>query len=701
MKQDKRTLAAALICLALVLVLGFFLRAHRLSEQSVWYDEICAIPLDASTPFPAYWERIRATNPDHMPLYFLVIYAWGQVAGVDPYWGRILSITLSLGAAAMLFLIGRRSFGVWAAVLAVLFHVISPNQVNCDQGLRAYSILLPLSAMSIYTFLRASEGGQRHWWLFNLLVNNLLVWTHLAATCIPICQGIALLVTYILSNRIRSGQTTFRLLFNWSLAHLSLGAAGAYWINSLAKNPPLNWYKPMTFKGYLNDLLGDDYLSLNPHFGVAEAIWQQVRVLWPGWLQGIEMAGAIGVLLLGALGILFGVRLFLGAFRATGTSMPSHLNARTIIFFLTLTVVPPTAMALVSQLNPVYMPRYTQYSSMTLHLFVGAAIMSLRWVFLRRVIIAGACAAYATQLFWILTTPVREQWNEVAKEIRTYWTPRDLVLVSGELGHWPGATSRILLEYNLHSPEIQVEQAACISGMAALARHHLVCEATRGGVVWLVVEDLVQTEKIEEARAAFARNGLEAMTMSFTLLQLHRLQLPVNNRTAHIQESPCVVDFADSGTIEIGNREWLIRVLEASCLACSDGVPAVVDIRAAEQAARLDIGIGDQLAALILERDPVNYRAHVIRIAAAAARRDIATMQAMIQRAKSIPEFQMHHDVELSEKSPEEVIARLRDAGYMGDFYFGPSYLFAMAEGYPSQLLCNDASGLPTIGMQP
>jgi len=677
------------ILLTLILVLGFLLRVHRLDEQSVWFDELNSIPIDSSIPFENYWERIQAVNPDHMPIFFLMMYGWSQLVGLDPIAGRLLSIALGLGAAFLLFPIGRRCFGTGPALLAVLFQVLSPNQVNCDQGLRAYSLLMFLSAISIYSFVMASRDGGKRWWATNLLANNLLVWTHLAATCIPICQGLALLLTWWFSPRLGREGSSFALLFRWCVAHLSLAAAGLYWSMKITDAPNLHWYRPISFSGFLNDLLGDDLLLLNPHFGIALPLWEQHRSFWPDWLKALDFASGLVILGLGVAGIAFGcILLYKKAVGHTNVAN-SRIDARSLLFIVLLTVAPATAMAIVSQINPIYMPRYTQYASLTLHVLSAAAVLVYSGAFIRITSIVIIVVAYAFQLTWILNWPVREHWFEVASEIRTYWRENDLVLVLGEMGDASGKTAGFLLDYNLNSPEINVEAASCVSGAAAIARARLTCgETFAPSSVWLVREQVNTHEVTTQGRAEITRYGLDVTESIYPMLRLYRMSLPVESLPELPAISQSVWDFVLADPVLGRQPEWATFVLNAACADCGEQCSVQLTIDLVEDVALLDLTIADRLAELLLKTQPAEPSAHALRLVAAWHRGDKDAAQEALALADQHRVFTPELRGKLTAVESNDLARHIRDELMLGSYYLGPGYLASMVDRHPPLLPC-------------
>ena len=90
----KKSVGALLVVL---LLLSFGLRAHRIGEQRVWWDEGWSV---WAARFPVA-DILRETGNDvHPPLYFALLHGWRQISGDSEAGLRLLSAYLGLLTAA-------------------------------------------------------------------------------------------------------------------------------------------------------------------------------------------------------------------------------------------------------------------------------------------------------------------------------------------------------------------------------------------------------------------------------------------------------------------------------------------------------------------------------------------------------------------------------------------------------------------------
>ncbi|MCC7161802.1 MAG: glycosyltransferase family 39 protein [Anaerolineae bacterium] len=135
----------------LILLLGFCLRLYHLGADSLWYDETVSLYLARSDPF----ELIRHTAGDiHPPLYYLLLSAWGRLAGFFEFAAAFFSLGFGVLLIALVYRITRNWYPArLIAPLAALFVALSPFNIWYSQEVRMYTLGATLGLLSVY-FLR-------------------------------------------------------------------------------------------------------------------------------------------------------------------------------------------------------------------------------------------------------------------------------------------------------------------------------------------------------------------------------------------------------------------------------------------------------------------------------------------------------------------------------------------------------------------
>ncbi|NLF75287.1 MAG: hypothetical protein GX573_06280, partial [Chloroflexi bacterium] len=129
---------STLALFALLILLAFGARVHRLDAQSLWNDEGNSLRLAQRSAA----DLIESAGHDiHPPGYYLALKAWIAAAGESEFSLRFLSalqgvVTVTLAAA-----LGRTLFGRGAGWIAGLLVALSPFAVYYSQETRMYAQL--------------------------------------------------------------------------------------------------------------------------------------------------------------------------------------------------------------------------------------------------------------------------------------------------------------------------------------------------------------------------------------------------------------------------------------------------------------------------------------------------------------------------------------------------------------------------------
>ncbi len=188
--MNKRTRHA--LWLAGVLLLSLIVFLAELGERGIWQDEGLTL-YQVRLPFgeilanriPVAQFITQNTVP---PLYFLVLGAWGRLAGFGIWGLRLFSVAAVLLALALFFDAGRAMGGARVGRLAALLGALSPLYLWYAQELRMYTFLLALATLSfalLWRWHREAQhpAGPAPWrWIGGyVLVAAAMGWTHYLA----------------------------------------------------------------------------------------------------------------------------------------------------------------------------------------------------------------------------------------------------------------------------------------------------------------------------------------------------------------------------------------------------------------------------------------------------------------------------------------------------------------------------------------
>ena len=159
----KKSIGALLVGL---LLLSFGLRAHRIGEQRVWWDEGWSV---WAARFPVA-DILRQTGNDvHPPLYFTLLHGWRTLSGDSEAGLRLFSAYLGLLTVAATYALGRNmargllppGAARLAGLLAALLLAVSRFAIAWSQEIRMYALATLLGVLAVWAARRLWAGGRR------------------------------------------------------------------------------------------------------------------------------------------------------------------------------------------------------------------------------------------------------------------------------------------------------------------------------------------------------------------------------------------------------------------------------------------------------------------------------------------------------------------------------------------------------------
>ena len=237
--------------LLFLVLLAFAFRVTNLEQQSLNCDEYHTIIIESETSWPDYWAFAKSVNPDHVPLYFVLSFAWGKLVGTDLVVQRLFPVIVSCLLLVPVYAIGRRWLGGRrSAAMACLYLALAPAMIWHGQYLRTNALLLLVAACSLWSFMHAAEHGGRRWWGLNWALNAIMLLLHIVGSLMLLAQGLYLLLTGRWRAMFAWGSANAVLLLPWFM----MSAVGR--LETLGHVPPLSHLK------FLAMMLGGNFLTL-------------------------------------------------------------------------------------------------------------------------------------------------------------------------------------------------------------------------------------------------------------------------------------------------------------------------------------------------------------------------------------------------------------------------------------------------------
>ena len=178
-----------MVALAVLTVIAALLRFHAIADKSFWTDEgtsIELVRLDWYNFLRILWRR-----EGNMSLYYLLLRAWEQFGHSEAYL-RSLSILPALATLPALYALGRRLFNSRVGLMAVLLLTVNAYHVRYSQEARSYTLYVFLCVLSSLYFVEYLQEQSRRARVLHVLFSALAVYAHFFAALLIAAQWLSL-----------------------------------------------------------------------------------------------------------------------------------------------------------------------------------------------------------------------------------------------------------------------------------------------------------------------------------------------------------------------------------------------------------------------------------------------------------------------------------------------------------------------------
>jgi len=417
-----------IILLLTVLLLGFFLRVYNLDSESIWLDEGISIKLSRIDPAAITIER--AFN-NHPPLYFIALHYWVKAFGNSVFSTRLLSVLFGFLAIFMIYRVGCLVFNRETGLLGSLILAISLFNINYSREVRMYSLVVLLTLVSMYFFLKLLEKRNRINLIGYLTASIFLLYTHYSGLYVVLTQNIYFITALLLYKKKNIPNIKAWIKYQAALVVL---------------------YLPWLWLGVLRI-----WKIQESHFWVSRS--SVLTVLG----SFIEYSGSV---------VLFVAFMMLFLFFAV--SIKKYRNKINLpdtgkMYFLSLWLAVPIAVPfLISQFAaPMYMTKYTMPAHAAFCLLVAISIGSIRRRHAKAIVIGAIVLVSLVNVGRYYKEVNTIPWNKVAGYIRQNAKPHDMLIFNDPLcppntfSHYfkrDDIDKRLLMEKGSNLPFTQVDE---------------------------------------------------------------------------------------------------------------------------------------------------------------------------------------------------------------------------------------------------
>jgi hypothetical protein len=176
-----RRFSPALIAVAALTVAGAVLRLI-VARQSVFADELSTYWISATHSLGGVLSLLYSTGKIHHaeitpPLSFLASWLTTRI-GKSPELLRLPALIAGTATIPLVYALGRRTVGRWAALLATALTALSPFMIYYSAEARAYGLLMFLLTATTLSMLLALDTGRRRWWVVYAVCSAAAFYTH-------------------------------------------------------------------------------------------------------------------------------------------------------------------------------------------------------------------------------------------------------------------------------------------------------------------------------------------------------------------------------------------------------------------------------------------------------------------------------------------------------------------------------------------
>lgn len=529
-RVEKRRRIAYRNCFLLggIFLLGLCLRLYRLDAQSIWFDEMNTLVQDPQASLSAYLSDVQVVNPDHLPLFFVILYGWTRLVGEDPVALRLLSVALGSLCIPLIYLLGRQVLRPKAGLVAALCLALSPIHIYMHQAIRYHAFLDFLVLLSLLLTLRAAASRRPGWLVLHAVVCGCAVFTHLTAA-LPVLLEYGYLIYCSAPKHAPAAPLRTRLAAYLSPRTTALGLLLALvavhclvWFRSVQR-PEVTWYTLPSLGQWLNDLCGDVVVSLNVDLLNTPLVFS---LMGPARQTSARIAEDIASLLF------FGGALAWGVARAFKLRHERDPRARGFKFTVGLVFAPILLLTFLSVAwQPVVLPRYTMFSSFAVFVIVGGLVTGLPGRFARAAALVALAGMFAMQLNLLLPNLARTDFVGVRKQLQRAGAAGEniVALYMTPDGRMPVPSTRRILKRNLGDFKMHVILAYSLAGavtqnMECLASN--VDSRNSHRRAWLLIEHWTGFPEQAALEETLYASGVAFKHWQSTNLHLYEMRLP-------------------------------------------------------------------------------------------------------------------------------------------------------------------------------
>lgn len=389
--------------LFLIITLGIVLRIYRLASENLWFDEVGSVDLALRNIRTIFFKFHNS------PFYFLLLKCWMKMWGISEFALRSLSVIFGVCSILLIYKVAEKLFNKNVGLFSAFLLSVSPMHIFYSQEARNYSLLLFLTLLSMYIFIKLIEENQAKLHFYLTLVNILLVYTLLHGILVVAVQNIVYFLKGQQKKRWFVGQAVVLFFFLLWFIPINIVAHTEPWVKVST-----SWIEKPHFSALLETLKtfsyggksygGNDILIETKDLRMPQILFFIYSILfllgllqWKLWNNRTEYKRRVDAILL--------------------------LNA-----WLFLSILAPFFFSIV--FFPLYVIRYVIFAlpAFLIIIAVGISKISIRMVKITLIFIISVLTAFSIRLYYIKDLHIG--WRDAINYIERNKNENDAIIVS-------------------------------------------------------------------------------------------------------------------------------------------------------------------------------------------------------------------------------------------------------------------------------
>jgi len=370
------------IIVVFFVIVNLILKGLNIGYNSFWLDEVSSVNWSVR---PVYEVIEYSFSYPNGPIYQIFLKYWIDLFGIGESWVRGLSLIFGSLTIIPLMLIAKDWFNKNTSYFVALIYTFSNIYLYYSIEARSYTLVSFLATWSFYFFYRIVTEGKPKDILWFVIVNTLLLNTHLTPVFIFVIQVVTSLMFY--KSNIK------RILWLLLAQALSLVIVGLWVLN-------------------------------NKWFGGNETVWLPI----PVWKDILSLL----IQYFNSLNNLYIILILVGIIVFYYIRKRNFQNIKNLLIVFLWGILPIIAIFLVSvYYNPRFIPRYMLYAVPGLYLFAAAIInLSFKNLYLQWIVAISFVGIMISQIN--LKPNKAEKWKEAMEYHNSFKNDSTITVVSAD-----------------------------------------------------------------------------------------------------------------------------------------------------------------------------------------------------------------------------------------------------------------------------